>query len=134
MIGKIISISDSGFSYKGVYLDKQTYDGYKLTLDDGKKILVGVDDNSSCCENWGYVSSEDNLQDFIGASVISVDVVDSALNVKAQVEIYEGSAMFVNINTDRGLFQLVVYNAHNGYYSHDAVLVVADELRERTYL
>ena len=34
-----------------------------------------------------------------------------------------GGAMFVNLETSEGLLQFVAYNAHNGYYGHEAVLV-----------
>jgi hypothetical protein len=30
--------------------------------------------------------------------------------------------MFVNIDTSRGRLQFVAYNAHNGYYSHEATV------------
>jgi hypothetical protein len=36
---------------------------------------------------------------------------------------YEGGAMFINFITDVGVFQIVAYNEHNGYYGHESVLV-----------
>lgn len=34
-----------------------------------------------------------------------------------------GSAMFINVETTKGLLQFVAYNEHNGYYGHDVLLV-----------
>ena len=133
MLGKIVSISDNGFRYQGAYRECG-FDGFEVILDNGSKVLVGIDNQVDCCENWGYVQSVDTFDDFIGAEVLSVDVVDEALNVKTVVRIYEGGTMFVNINTSKGLFQLAVYNEHNGYYSHEAIVVVADNVVTREYL
>ena len=41
----------------------------------------------------------------------------------------DGGVVFVNFDTSAGLFQLVAYNQHNGYYGHE-VLVVSNELNE----
>jgi len=64
--------------------------------------------------------SNDDLNDFIGAALSSVEIVNEALNSKLLEDDYEGSTMFVNINTNKGLLQFVAYNNHNGYYSHEA--------------
>lgn len=34
--------------------------------------------------------------------------------------------MFVDIKTDKGVFQLTVYNSHNGYYGHSVVFLRDD--------
>lgn len=34
-----------------------------------------------------------------------------------------GSAMFINVETTKGLLQFVAYNEHNGYYGHEVKLV-----------
>ena len=35
---------------------------------------------------------------------------------------------FINFETDRGVFQLTVYNTHNGYYGHDIFIQVDDKI------
>jgi len=99
------------------------YDGYRIICDDGKDIKMGISNGQSCCENWGYLTSEDDLQHYVGAELISVDVVDQALNVETCPDVYEGGVTFINVLTSKGLFQFVAYNEHNGYYSHDCVLI-----------
>lgn len=79
-----------------------------------------------CCENWGYLSSEDDFGSFIGSELKNVYVTDTKLgtivsNMKEDLD--AGSAMFINVETTKGLLQFVAYNEHNGYYGHDVLLI-----------
>lgn len=98
-----------------------SYSGYVVTTDQ-QKIKIGIYDKQCCCENWGYMASNDNLKDFIGAKIKSIELVDEVLNTKKwqDADLYEPSTMFVNINTNKGTLQFVCYNSHNGYYGHGA--------------
>lgn len=118
-MSKIKSITETTFP-RGNY---SGYDGFVVALDDGNDINLGISNGQSCCENWGYFLTNDQPQDFIGAEVLEVKVVDACLNVEKVPKLYEGGAMFVNVETDRGTLQFTAYNAHNGYYSHEAVFV-----------
>lgn len=117
---KILEIKEGTFD-KGSW---SGYDGFIITLYDGTQVCLGISNGQSCCENWGYLMSEDSLEEFIGAEYIGVEVVDSALSHVKMRDMYEGSCMFVNISTSNGLLQFVAYNEHNGYYGHSAVVVV----------
>jgi hypothetical protein len=106
------------------------FDGFIIRTD-LQSIEIGIDNYINCCEQWGYFISEDDISYFIGAELLGVSVVDNALNVLSieksseyenQLSDYEASFMFVNFETNRGLLQFVVYNAHNGYYAHKAFL------------
>ena len=106
----------------------QSMDGYKVETD--KHVFyVLINNDQYCCENWGYLSSEDDLSIFIGAELCEVKLTDKALNQKIVDEsgYYDdaGGIQFVDFITDKGVFQLAVYNAHNGYYGH-GILVVKD--------
>lgn len=100
------------------------YEGYFI-ITDQQTIKLGIDNGQSCCERWGYFMSQDNFDEFIGAEVLSIELADAALNVSKmkEIDMYEGGCMFVNINTSKGLLQFTAYNEHNGYYSHEAVVV-----------
>jgi len=104
-------------------------DGYKVTTDE-HVFLVLIDNGQSCCESWGYFSSEDDTQTYIGAELKEINLTDTALNKEKfqKSGYYEdcGGIQFVDFVTDRGTFQLAVYNAHNGYYGH-GILVAKDE-------
>lgn len=121
IITNIEEISD--YKFDGSFYS--LYDGYKVTTD--KRMLFVLVSNGQCwCENWGQVASDDSLNDYIGAELISVEEVDSSYNTNV-AEFAEGGecteSVFVNFNTNKGTFQLVVYNHHNGYYGHDVVFI-----------
>lgn len=99
------------------------YDGFIVFLDNNESIKMGICNGQSCCENWGYFMTNDDVSEFIGAQVLSVNIVDQCLNVERAPRIYEGGVMFVNIETDKGTLQFTAYNEHNGYYSHEAVVI-----------
>lgn len=112
-------------------------DGYVITTDK-QKISMAISNSQSCCENWGYFWSNDNVEEFIGANLLSVKLTDDCLNeakFKDELEygVYDGGLMFINFETDIGTLQFTVYNAHNGYYSH-AAFVKCEQLNVETYL
>jgi hypothetical protein len=98
------------------------YEGYIVKTED-KEYKVLISNSQSCCESFGYLQSEDDLDEFIGAELLSVQTTDVGL-VKEEVEYgYDsGDIMFVDFNTNKGTFQLAVYNAHNGYYGHGIII------------
>ena len=105
-------------------------DGF-LVETNNRKIFVGISNGQSCCEMWGYFHTLDNLQEFDGATLTDINIVDTALNVKKLDEqigygLNEGACLFVNFETDKGTFQLTAYNEHNGYYGHQAVITSTD--------
>lgn len=97
------------------------YDGFIIETDK-QVIRLGIDNGQSCCEDWGYIASEDNFEDFVNSNLISINEVSTALEVnkiKLGTEyVCEGSAVFINVETTKGTLQFVLYNEHNGYYSH----------------
>lgn len=125
---KIISIKEEDFGKGG------RYSGYVITLADGGAVKMGICNSQSCCEQWGYLTSQDDLSEFIGADLRSVSVVDAELQHYDVPEVYSGSTMFINVDTSAGLLQFVAYNEHNGYYSHEAVLIENDITTESEYL
>lgn len=121
---KIISIKEVE-NFKDSENGYHKYDGYEITTDK-QTIKMGISNEQSCCESWGYFMTEDDLSDFIGSDLISVYVTDTLLKTELLVDTYDGDSMYVNINTSNGLLQFVAYNAHNGYYGHDAVVISRD--------
>lgn len=106
------------------------YDGYKIITSDHEYVIL-IDNGQCCCESWGYFTSNDNPDDFIGKELLSVELTDVALNIKAveNSDYYDdcGGIQFVNFNTNGGdVLQFAVYNAHNGYYGHP-IIVAKDE-------
>lgn len=121
---KILKIEEKSFDGK---------DGFVITTDQ-QEIKLGIENQPDCHEHWGYFMSEDDLSEFIGANLISVKVVDTALKNWEEIEdMYEGNVMFVNIETSNGLLQFVAYNEHNGYYGHEAC-VISKQVKEECCL
>lgn len=114
--------------------DWSEYAGYKIVTDK-QTIFFAISNNQQCCENWGYLMSNDNLDDFIDANLISIGLVDEELKTALLDDEFstEASCMFVNVETSKGLLQFVAYNDHNGYYGHHAV-VVSNQLKFDTTL
>ena len=110
--------------------------GYKVITTE-QEIELLIDNEQSCCENWGYFWCNDNPQDFIDAELRGISITDTELNTHfMQNEAYnrdEGGIMFVNLDTDKGVLQFVAYNSHNGYYGHEAT-VTSTQLEHRETL
>lgn len=131
--------------------------GFQIQTTD-QVITLAIDDESSCCESWGYFLTEDDTEKFIGAELRGVRLTDTNRSSRQffkgwedtpvgggdgkydcfaseeeQVNVDEGDVMFVDIETDQGVLQFVAYNAHNGYYGHEA-RVSSTQLTEKRYL
>jgi len=123
-MSKIISITEDEFVVTWDGWDK-SYEGFIIEADD-ERIQVGISSGQQCCEEYGYLITNDEIKDFIGSTILSISVVDEVLNKKEiqELECLDcGEAMFVNLETSNGLLQLVAYNSHNGFYGHEAVLI-----------
>lgn len=104
-----------------------TYDGYIITTNK-QEIKILIDSGQSCCEQWGYITSEDVFEDYIGSELLEISLTDDALQSTTLKLTADGlseeytSCMFINVNTSKGLLQFTLYNSHNGYYSHRAMI------------
>ena len=103
--------------------------GY-LIITDEQEIELTISAGQCCCERSGYFMSEDNIEDYVGANLLGIELTNTALNEAKMKEeevegfitgsYYDGGIMFVDIKTDKGVLQFVAYNQHNGYYGHEA--------------
>jgi hypothetical protein len=114
------------------------YDGFHVHTNK-QTIKLGIDNDQSCCESWGYFISNDDTNHFVGAEVLGIEIVDTCLNArKFDIEVGTygldcGGVMYVNIFTSRGTLQFTAYNGHNGYYGH-AAFVKCDQLNHEETL
>ena len=115
-----------------VPLDKYSQgDGYQLNFTDNSVCELLIDNGQNCCESWGYLASNDVLEEFYGAEIVEATITDMTSDTKFFDRIVvesEGSeyevpgCVFITLRTTKGDLQLVAYNAHNGYYGHDVVV------------
>jgi hypothetical protein len=106
-------------------------DGYRVTTSK-TEILVLIDNAQSCCEDWGYITSEDDFSPYIGSELRWVRLTNTALNSEyversCRYGFDNGGIQFVDFETNKGVFQLAVYNAHNGYYGHGIVVTIGSD-------
>lgn len=106
-------------------------EGYVVTTTE-QVITFGIGSEQSCCERWGYFTTNDDVSEFINAELLNITVVDSELNSTVFLERCneqrvnpksdECRMMFINFETSNGTLQFVAYNTHNGFYSHLAFI------------
>lgn len=112
------------------------FDGFDVVTSE-QRIQLRIQNGQDCCEQFGYFWMNEKPEEFIGAKVLGVEVVDTALNQKVLEahdahELDGGDVMFVNIQTDRGVLQFTAYNSHNGYYGHSALVRSRQVTKEYT--
>lgn len=106
---------------------QEMYDGYMITTNK-QNIYVLISSGQNCCEQYGYISFQDDLKQFIGSELLSLSVVDTTLNTQTLDSKFPygfdgGDIVFVHFETTVGTMELAVYNAHNGYYGHRAKIL-----------
>lgn len=87
-------------------------DALHFVFTDGSKLKIS-DEGQSCCENR-YMSTDDDLSEFIGAKLLGAAIKDAP-----DVDDYEWGlheVQFLEVKTDRGVFTMASHNEHNGYY------------------
>lgn len=103
-----------GLKIKEIKLD---VDDLKIEFETGRIIKIW-DDGQSCCENR-YMRTDDDLQEFIGATLLDIELKD-APEIEDQYDVHE--VQFLEIKTDKGSFVVSNHNEHNGYYGGFAIV------------
>lgn len=94
---------------------------------DSNDNFVGYDDNSQCCEQFGWFFSrvpgaEDDTPDSAAEGYVwAVHVppyYPEVLNIPGVCIDECGAVSFMATGPDGDVLWLTLYNAHNGYYSH----------------
>lgn len=78
-------------------------------------VYLAIWDNSGqqCCEAR-YMTTDDNLKDYIGATFLGVNVKPVEEETKLWGDIHE--MIFVDICTSKGNISVCTHNEHNGWY------------------
>lgn len=140
-MARIVSIdSDITFSLGDKW---RSYAGVVIKLDDGSEIKFGIADQQNCCEEWGYLAPKDDVKDFIGAVLLSVKEVDTFPEGVAKYDWIDEELNHtwgelewqgIEVQTNKGVLQFVVYNSHNGYYSHNTIFIDHEGKKEESHL
>ena len=135
---KIISI-EKVKDYREVKTFTEIFYGYIITLEDNSEIKLLIEQMLFCCEDYNVVlllpfykiknnnSDQDELKDVEIKSIkfgkdIHPDYKQQAKDKQVPLisnwEKKVNSAV-VDIQTSKGLVQVIIYNYHNGNYSHN---------------
>lgn len=109
------------------------YTGVDITLDNGRHVKFGISDEQHCCERWDYLHPADDYSEYIGAEYLGLREIDTWPEFVCDQHEDESGFQAIEVMTSKGPLQFVVYNDHNGYYSHDVITVEGDKV-EVNYL
>lgn len=96
---------------KNVWLDEDENE-LKIQFEDNS-VLILWDGGQSCCEHR-YMRTDDDLVYYIGAVFTGVAIKDGGSTDNEWGDPHE--IQFLEITTDKGVFQMANHNEHNGYY------------------
>lgn len=88
-----------------------TDDALAFSFDDGTGLILR-DDGQSCCESR-YMRTDDELQNYIGATLVGAEIRDAP---SIPDEYGEHEVQFLVVKTSNGQFIMSSHNEHNGYY------------------
>ncbi len=109
------------------------FEGWCVNTNKGV-IYLTIDATKQCCESFGYAigcEESENLDYYKGASIVRIEQDVSEYADFQGDEYSRGGYSNLNIVTNKGVFDLWVYNIHTGYCGHDVKIKVLDkELEE----
>ena len=71
------------------------------------------DDGQSCCE-LRYMHTDDDLEYYVGAKLQGAEIADGPEEEDEYGDCKD--SQFLKVETSKGVFTVVNYNEHNGYY------------------
>lgn len=79
-------------------------------------VVIKVYDSGQCCceSRYMHCEDEDELTYHIGAILTGIEVVEAEDVSDNDYDVHE--VQYCNVNTSKGMVQLVCHNEHNGYY------------------
>lgn len=118
--------------------DYHKYSGFVIKTEK-RTIQILIDSSQQCCEEWGYISTPDDINEFIGAKLngwkdsdcYSDKDQDNLVRntVSKRFNVFDDCCgQFITLFTSKGEITFTVYNCHNGYYSHGAFIQVDEEI------
>jgi len=87
-------------------------DTLEIELNDGRSVHVS-DEGQSCCERR-YMTCDDDLPSFAGATIAAIETRDVPPIADDDNECHD--VQFLVVTTDKGAITCSTHNEHNGYY------------------
>jgi len=138
-MNKIVAIREIEFEIGQGNLSD--FNGWEIQTADNCTYRFGIDNDQQCCEVWDYMVANDiDPCHFVGATLTGIAVTNTARDktvYREKLSTIESEkwkdSMFLDIETDKGVLQFAVYNAHNGYYGHYVVFQINRGAGYETY-
>lgn len=112
---------------------------YKVNFVDKNNVLVGFDTRQQCCEDAGYTITKklgvcaDGKDINTDGFVFDTKFFEDEWKADSCDSMVENAAIFRLTNGDEELY-LILYNHHNGYYSHGFEFKSDHEIFREGYL
>lgn len=87
-------------------------DNLQFVFSDGVRLNIW-DGGQSCCESR-YMTTDDNLSDYSGSKLLNVELKTAPDQEDQYGGVHE--VQFLDVTTNKGVFQVATHNEHNGYY------------------
>ena len=116
--GTIESITESDYQYEWI--------GYKIDIGNSNDIVMKISRPKLCCEEYGIHTNNAKCNDMIGSVI-------SRVNIYERHSIYTRSyntetSIIVELVTDKGNLDFIIYCSHNGYYSHEYYVRINNQI------
>jgi hypothetical protein len=83
---------------------------------DSQEIVIKLDNRRNCCEQYGIYSSRQRRNEIIGANIHEIRLYK---RISDFVCCEPEKSIIVELLTDAGPLDIILYCAHNGYYPHN---------------
>lgn len=88
--------------------------GNILVIMFGDNLGINIyDTGQNCCEER-YMNTDDKLSEFVGGTLIKAELRNGGTAIGNG---WEKESQFLLVTTSKGVFTVVNYNEHNGYYA-----------------
>ena len=104
---------------EGKIIDRVWKDGDAIVIESDGNVVEFFDDGQCCCENR-YITCDDDLEQYAGAKLLSVETRDGPEEEDKYGDSHE--TQFLKFVTDKGDITACTHNEHNGYYGGFSVV------------
>ena len=109
-----------------------TFNGFNI-LTNKQLIKILIDDYNLLYEKSGILMfKSENIQNLIGLTILSISYgteIDERLVPMPDISLNTHPHIIINIETDKGLIQIVIYNKHDGSCPHHAYIEWDNEFK-----
>jgi hypothetical protein len=105
--------------------NKYEWLGYRIQCD-LTEIVIKISGSRLSCEEYGVYCNSQRREECIGRSITQINLYDrrGSLDRDWRCE----KSLIVELVTDNGSLEFILYCAHNGYYAHDYYVRIDNQI------